>query len=141
RMAVWGDSNVASDLVTSVLRLALQKRFGDAGHGYVLLTRTSKRYFHNDVRQIRASGWGVSQMTGPLAADALYGLGATTFRALGKGAFARIGTATHGSFGRRASRVGVSYLAQPKGAGFEVLVDGETVGTVSAEAEAKLGKV
>lgn len=141
RVAVWGDSNVASDLVTSVLRRALQKRFGDAGHGYVLLTRTSKRYFHNDVRQIRASGWGVSQMTGPLAADALYGLGATTFRSLGKGAFAKIGTASDGSFGRKASVIAIPYLEQPGGGGFEVQIDGALVDTVSAEGDAKAGRV
>ena len=135
RIAAWGDSNVASDLVTGVLRRTLQKRFGDAGHGYVLLSRTSRRYFHNDVRQISASGWGVSQMTGPLAADGRYGLGATTFRAKGKGAFAKIGTADKGTFGRRASLVAVPYLQQPKGGGFEVHVDGELKGSVDASGE------
>ncbi len=141
RVALWGDSNVASDLVSSVLRRALQKRFGDAGHGYVLLTRTSKRYFHNDVRLIAAGGWGLSQMTGPLTADNLYGLGATSFRALGKGAFAKLGTAKEGTFGRSVSRIGIPYLEQPGGAGFEVLVDGVLLDTVSAEGDAPRGKV
>jgi lysophospholipase L1-like esterase len=103
----------------------------------VLLTRTSKRYFHNDVRQLAASGWGVSQMTGPLAADGLYGLGATTFRARGKGAFAKIATADKGTFGRHVSLVAVPYLQHPGGGGFEILIDGVLRDTVVADGETK----
>jgi lysophospholipase L1-like esterase len=139
RIAAWGDSNVASDLVTGVLRRALQERFGDAGHGYVLLTRTSKRYFHNDVRQIAASGWGVSDLKGPLAADSLYGIGATSFRALGSGAFAKIGTTKKGTFGRKVSRFVVDYLAHPEGDGIEVLIDGEKQPPISTVADAPRG--
>lgn len=141
RVAAWGDSNVASDLVTSVLRRALQKRFGDGGHGFVLLTRASKNYFHNDVRQIAAGGWGMSRMTQPLAQDGIYGLGGTTFRSIGRGAFARIGTAGSGTFGRACSRIVIDYLEQPDGGAFEVRIDGELKETVATEGATSKGRL
>jgi lysophospholipase L1-like esterase len=139
RIAAWGDSNVASDLVTGVLRRALQQRFGDAGHGYVLLTRTSQRYFHNDVRQIAASGWGVSDIKGPLVADSLYGIGATTFRAQGTGAFAKVGTTKKGTYGRNVSRFVIDYLAYPDADGIDVFIDGEKQAPIVTASEETRG--
>jgi hypothetical protein len=100
----------------------------------VLLARPSRRYFHNDVEQIASAGWAISRIPGPLAADRLYGLGGTSFRATGKGAFARLGTATKGSYGRQVSRFVINYLAQPEGKQLAVLIDGQQVRVVDTKA-------
>ena len=35
--------------MTATLRRRLQKRFGDAGHGFMLMANAWPGYFHNDV--------------------------------------------------------------------------------------------
>ncbi|MBI5607518.1 MAG: hypothetical protein HY902_01405, partial [Deltaproteobacteria bacterium] len=37
RIGHWGDSHIANDGLTHVVRLLLQKRFGDGGHGFTLV--------------------------------------------------------------------------------------------------------
>ena len=124
RVCFWGDSNVAGDLVSGVLRRKLQSRFGDAGHGFVLLAGPTEWDFANDVWRFASNAWSISRIPGPLAADGLYGLGGTSFRSRGPAAYARIATAKSGSFGRSVSRFSVDYLAYPEGAGLQVLIDG-----------------
>lgn len=130
RVAMLGDSNIASDLVSSVLRRKLQAELGEGGHGFVMITRPDTRYFHNDVRMPAASGWATSTLKGPLAPDGLYGVGGATFRATGPGAFALFSTTTTGTFGREVSRFGVEYLEQPEGDPFLLYVDDKLVRTV-----------
>lgn len=141
RISWWGDSNVAGDLVSSVLRRKLQAHLGDGGHGFLLLARTSHRYRHHGARLLGARRWVLSQITGPLVADGFYGLGGTSFRAQGGDAWATVGTATEG-IGSRASQITVAYLAHPEGAPLTIEVDGEPVRTVTtAAARARSAKV
>ncbi len=67
RVTYYGDSIVASDFVTATLRRRLQKRFGDAGHGFMLMANPWPGYFHNDVVRFAAPGWKVSRVVGPFA--------------------------------------------------------------------------
>ena len=124
RITYFGDSIVAGDFVTGTLRRRLQKRFGDAGHGFMLIANPWPGYFHNDVTRFAAPGWQVSRVVGPFAKDGLYGIGGVSFRSEGPGLMSRFGTATSGSFGRNVSRFVIDYLEQPGGGTFGVKIDG-----------------
>jgi lysophospholipase L1-like esterase len=136
RVTYFGDSIVASDFVTGTLRRKLQGRFGDAGHGFMLLANAWPGYFHNDVTRFAAPGWQVSRVVGPFAKDGLYGLGGVSFRSQGPGAFSRFGTAKAGTFGRAVSRFTIDYLAHPDGGPMRVRIDGADKETVDTKADA-----
>jgi lysophospholipase L1-like esterase len=136
RISYWGDSIVASDYVTGTLRRKLQKRFGDAGHGFMLLANAWPGYFHNDVSRFAVPGWQVSRVVGPFAKDGLYGLGGVSFRAEGPGLFSRFGTAKSGTFGRSVSRFVVDYLEHPGGGDLEIKVDGARRDVIATKADA-----
>lgn len=136
RVSFYGDSIVATDFVTGTLRRRLQKRFGDAGHGFMLMANAWPGYFHNDVVRFAAPGWTVSRVVGPFAKDGLYGLGGVSFRAEGPGVFSRFATSTSGTFGRSVSKFVVDYLAQPLGGTMEVKIDGALKETIDTRADA-----
>ncbi|HVW25982.1 MAG TPA: GDSL-type esterase/lipase family protein [Polyangiaceae bacterium] len=123
RIAFFGDSVVASDFGTGTLRRLLDARFGDAGHGFVLVANAWPQYFHNDVYRAADKGFHVSRIVGPRAADSLYGLGGVSFTAA-PGLKTRIGTAKSGEYGQRVSRFSIAYLAVPGGGSIEARVDG-----------------
>lgn len=133
RITYWGDSIVASDFITATLRRKLQKSFGDAGHGFMLMANAWPGYFHNDVVRFAAPGWQVSRVVGPFAKDGLYGLGGVSFRSEGPGVFSRFATTKSGSFGRAVSRFVVSYLQHPDGGSFAIDVDGVRRGVVDTK--------
>jgi lysophospholipase L1-like esterase len=126
RVTYFGDSIVAGDFVTTTLRRKLQRRFGDAGHGFMLMANAWPGYHHNDVVRFASAGWQVSRVVGPFAQDGLYGLGGVSFRSEGAGVFSRFATAKTGRFGRAVSRFSVDYLRHPSGGRMEVKVDGAT---------------
>jgi lysophospholipase L1-like esterase len=123
RIAHFGDSVIVSDYVSATLRRKLQGRFGDAGHGFVLMASAWPAYFHDGVERMSTRGFRASRIVGPTARDGLYGLGGVTFRS-GPGAIAEFATADAGPIGRTASRFLVSYLEQPGGGFVRVEVDG-----------------
>lgn len=136
RITYFGDSIVASDFVTGTLRRRLQKRFGDAGHGFMLMANAWPGYSHNDVVRFAAPGWQVSRVVGPFAKDGLYGLGGVSFRSEGPGVFSRFATTKSGTFGRAVSKFVVDYLEQPSGGLLEVKVDGQTRETIDTSGPA-----
>lgn len=136
RVVHFGDSIVTSDYVSGTLRRRFQKTFGDGGHGFVLIANPWPAYHHNDVYRFASSGWMVSRIVGPRAADAWYGLGGVSFRAP-PGARARFGTAKQGSFGRNVSRFELVYLEQPNGGKFALNLDGTLAKEVDASGPTK----
>lgn len=136
RITHFGDSILVSDWVTGTLRRRMQERFGDGGHGFLLIAAGWPGYFHNDVSHTASAGWSLSRVVGPLTRDGFYGLGGVSFRSHRPGTWARFATNQRGELGSRASRFVVSYLEQPRGGDFEVRVDGESRGTISTEGEA-----
>jgi lysophospholipase L1-like esterase len=123
RVLYYGDSIVAADWVTSTLRRKLQRRFGDGGHGFVLLANAWAGYSHRHVDRFASEGWKVSRVVGPFAEDGLYGLGGVSFVAEGPGVLAQVGTADAGDIGRAVSRFVVSYVEQPHGGDLALRVD------------------
>jgi lysophospholipase L1-like esterase len=132
RVGHFGDSLIASDFVSGTLRRSLQKRFGDAGHGFVLVANAWPSYFHLDVTRYATSGWKVSRIVGPYARDGFYGLGGVSFRAE-RHALARFGTATSGDFGRSVSRFVIAYAEEARGGRFQVRVDGKDTSVVDTQ--------
>ena len=49
RVLHYGDSHTAADFITTAIRRPLQKRFGDAGRGFVLLGQPWRSYMPKDV--------------------------------------------------------------------------------------------
>ncbi len=143
RITYFGDSIVASDFVTATARRRLQKRFGDAGHGFMLLANAWPGYFHNDVVRFAAPGWAMSRVVGPFSKDGLYGLGGVSFRSEGPGVFSRFATTKSGTFGRAVSHFTVDYLEQPIGGKMGIKIDGKdrpTIDTSGAETQSKFAK-
>lgn len=143
RLLVFGDSMVASDFGTGTLRRLLQKRFGDSGHGFVLVANAWPQYFHNDVYRVADKGFHVSRIVGPKVQDHLYGLGGVSFSGP-PGLRSRFGTAKSGSFGRSVSRFQLAYVAAPGGGLLEVSVDGrpnKTIDTNAAEKHAAFADI
>ncbi|AKT38285.1 GDSL-type esterase/lipase family protein [Chondromyces crocatus] len=136
RITYFGDSIVASDFVTATLRRKLQKRFGDAGHGFMLMANAWPGYFHNDVVRFAAPGWQVSRVVGPFAEDGLYGLGGVSFRSQGAGVFSRFSTTKEGAFGRAVSRFVLDYLEHPGGGRMAIKIDGAPREEVDTDGEA-----
>jgi lysophospholipase L1-like esterase len=134
RVTYFGDSIVASDFVTATLRRRLQRRFGDAGHGFMLMANAWPGYFHNDVVRFSTPGWQVSRVVGPFTRDGLYGLGGVSFRTEGPGVFSRFATTTSGAFGRSVSKFVLDYLEHPNGGVIAVKIDGEARQTIDTRA-------
>jgi lysophospholipase L1-like esterase len=149
RVAHYGDSLIVSDFMSSTLRRRFQARFGDAGHGFVLLAKPWAWYFHQDVHHWSSDGWRVHRVVNPRVADELYGYGGATFVSREGGTKASFGTAKSvagdptsekEAFGRRVSRFDVHYLAQEGGGAFDLLLDGRRVETVDSRLPPGAGK-
>jgi hypothetical protein len=131
RIAHYGDSAVAADSITSTARRLLQQRFGDAGHGFILIARGPMQfYMHRDVLHRSAGNWEVSSIVHAQLRDGRYGYGGVQSRASG-GASATFGTVEEGPIGTSLSRFSLFYQKARGGGGVQMRVDGETVRTVS----------
>jgi hypothetical protein len=139
RIAHFGDSIVVSDFVSSTLRRKLQAKFGDAGHGFVLMANAWPAYFHNDVSRYATAGYNVSRIVGPYAADGFYGLGGVSFTAP-PNVLSRVGTAESGDYGRKVSSFTLYYLEQPGGGTLTLSVDGGPATELSTAGDAVTSK-
>ncbi len=126
RIAHYGDSLVTSDYVSGTVRRGLQARYGDAGHGFLLIANPWSWYFHNDVRHSAGDGWRASRVVGPFAPDHRYGYGAVSFVGT-EGASASFATTDKGPIGHAVSRFVIHYAATPKGGDVQLKVDGRSV--------------
>ena len=138
RILHYGDSLVTADYISGTMRRRLQGRFGDAGHGFILIANPISWYFHNDVVHKASEGWYSMRVVGPLAKDGLYGLGGATFHAWGP-ATATFGTAEKGSHGRKVSRFDVYYLEYEHGGRVDLQVSGQPVETIDTKGPTPTG--
>jgi lysophospholipase L1-like esterase len=124
----YGESPTSADLITADARRLLQARFGDAGHGFVLIAKPWGWYSHDGV-VLKASGWRIDPASSTNLKDGFYGLGGVSFTGLaGSRSEIRILDRTH-------THVEVSYLAQPGGGRFAVLSGGQPLGEVDTQSE------
>ena len=140
RILHYGDSTIASDYISGTMRRRLQARFGDAGHGFILVANPWEWYFHNDVTHASDGEWKASRLAGPIALDGMYGLGGVSFTSYG-GGIAWFGTASRGDYGRSVSRFDLYYLEQPGGGTVEVTMRGRPAERFSTRGESKVSRV
>src|SRR5262249_50097645 len=130
RVCHYGDSPITNDGITSTVRRQLQLRFGDAGHGFILIDKPWGWYEHAGIVHDASRGWTSDPMF-ISRGDHLYGLGGVSFTCACAGTNATFGTATEGDVGRQVSSFDIYYLAQPGGGDFDIAVDGSPVRSVS----------
>ncbi len=131
RVTHYGDSPITNDGITSTVRRLFQTRFGDAGHGFILMDRPWAWYTHSAITFTSGGGWDNNPMMGAKVFDGQFGLGGVSFTASGAGRYARFAPSAEGETGRNFSRMDVYYLQQPSGGQFTVSVNGANSQTVS----------
>jgi lysophospholipase L1-like esterase len=130
RVVHYGDSPTTADLITADARAMLQKQFGDAGSGFVLIAKPWAWYGHRGV-EMEASHFKIDVAGDTKIKDGLHGLGAASFAgSAGAEAHWRLKDGGHRS-------VEISYLAEPEGGGFEFEADGQKVGEADTAADEK----
>jgi len=135
RVGHYGDSSIATDLITSTIRENLQARFGDAGHGFVLAAKGYIPYKHRGIRQTsNVEDWEVREVVRRQDRTGRYGYGGVQSRAQ-RGAWARIGTAKGDDVGANASRFHIYFAEQPRGGKFSVRLDKGERETVSTDSD------
>ena len=128
RIAHYGDSPTTADLITADTRAMLQKEFGNAGSGFVLVARPWAWYNHRGV-SMEASNWKIDIGGNTPLKDGLYGLGAVSFRGKpGAVAHWNLRDSTHTS-------VEIYYLGEPDGGEFTLEADDKQIGMASTRAE------
>ena len=135
RVMHYGDSAIGNDGIPGAIRLKMQARFGDAGHGFHLLGQPNASYKHQGARFEEKSPWNHCFIIfGCREKDGHYGLGGTTFESVG-GAEVSLGTATKGPMGRKVSRFELWYAGAPKGGNIRVTLDDEEPVVLETAAE------
>ena len=135
RVGHYGDSSIATDLITSTVRENLQARFGDAGHGFVLAAKGYIPYKHRGVRQSsNPEAWELREVVRRQDRDGRYGYGGVQSRAM-RGGWARVGTARRGEVGKNAARFDLYYETRPRGGKFSVRLDKGERHTISTKSD------
>ncbi len=129
RIVHYGDSPTTADLITGDIRRQLHQRYGNAGHGFVLVAKPWAWYQHTGV-QLSASGWQMSPASHFEARDGLFGLGGVTFTGSGS-------ARTNVVFQDACSRFEVWYLQQPGGGSFSLWSGDEKLGRFETSAAGK----
>jgi lysophospholipase L1-like esterase len=140
RILHYGDSVITADLISGTMRRLMQAKFGDAGHGFILIANPWEWYFHNDVSHKSSDGWTAFRITGPLSGDGMYGLGGVSFHATGE-ATAWFSTKQSGDYGRKVSRFDLYYLEQPWGGSVHIKVPGRPSEMLSTRGPKRVSRV
>jgi lysophospholipase L1-like esterase len=128
RILHYGDSPTTADLITADTRELLQARFGDAGHGFVLMGKPWAWYEHRGV-EVSSHGWKISTAVETTRESAL-GLGGAEFQGPA-GAYSRFRLSDPGY-----SRIEVFYLAEPGAGAVQVRAGNEDLGPLETAAPA-----
>lgn len=136
RIAHYGDSPITNDGITGTTRKLLQQRFGDAGHGFILIDRPWDWYSHQAITFSSGGGWVSGSLMNPQTRDGEFGFGGVAFFANGPGRYAKYEPARDGDTGKKFSRFEVYYLMHPEGGQFSVSINDKQEQVVSTAREA-----
>src|SRR5204863_6355509 len=75
RITHYGDSPITNDGITGTTRQLLQERFGDSGHGFILIDRPWEWYGHQSISFTSGGGWQNGSLMNPRTRDGQFGLG------------------------------------------------------------------
>ncbi|MCG8557371.1 MAG: GDSL-type esterase/lipase family protein [Proteobacteria bacterium] len=114
RVAHYGDSAVAADGITHTMRRNLQQRFGDAGHGFMLIARGYMHYLHRGIRHRSSDDWELYPIVRRRLGKGWYGYGGVQYRGQ-PGAKAYFGSVRDGPVGTRVGRFEIHYQRHPRG--------------------------
>ena len=131
RILHYGDSPTTADSITADMRSLMQEKFGDAGHGFILVAKPWPWYGHRGV-EVRGSGWKIEAASQNRAKDGYHGLGGVSFTGA-PGAVSKIHLETPHA------QVEVEYLQQPGGGVFTVTAGDAPVGETETEGEKQPG--
>lgn len=95
RIRHYGDSHIANDGTTHALRVLLQRRFGEGGHGFVLAKARTRWYKHKGIKQVSSDGFVVRNFLGGGLPDGAFGYGGVAASA-SKGQSVRLETVKEG---------------------------------------------
>ena len=135
RIAHYGDSPVTNDGTTAPVRRLLQERFGDAGHGFILIDKPWVWYGHQAITFTSNAGWTIDTLASPGVGDGAFGLGGASFRSTDAGKYVRFAPASGGDTGKNFSRMDVYFLRQSNGGQFTIDVNGSNEQTVTTVSE------
>ena len=135
RITHYGDSPITNDGITGTTRQLMQERFGDSGHGFILIDRPWDWYGHQAISFSSGGGWTSGSLMNPRTRDGELGLGGVAFYGNGAGKYAHFAPASEGSIGRKFSHLEVYYLQQPNGGQFSLAVDDQDSQVVSTAAD------
>ncbi len=130
RILHYGDSPTTADSITADVRTLFQRRFGDAGHGFLLIAKPWAWYGHNGIT-LDAHGWEIEPASQSRAADGFHGLGGVSFSGE-TGASSRVTLPDD-----RHTGAVVYYLAQPGGGTFQVSSEDKILVDVNTSADEK----
>ena len=130
RILHYGDSPTTADLITGDVRSLLQKRFGDAGHGFILVAKPWAWYQHTGV-SLSGSGWQSSPASHFESKDGMFGLGGVSFTGTTK-SHSRVEYETGPQ-----SHLEVWFLRQPEGGTLALAADGKALGRVDTASDTK----
>jgi lysophospholipase L1-like esterase len=141
RIAVYGDSNMTMDLITGEMRRVLQRKYGDAGHGFIALGQPWTHYKHMDVKQRVHFGFTSYAVSTHPIGDGGYGHSGIAAESQLRGAITEVSTAPESApVGRNVSRVDLFFLRKPKYGSFDLRIDGVVKDTIDCEGpEVSLG--
>jgi lysophospholipase L1-like esterase len=122
RILHYGDSPTTGDLITADARAMLQKQFGDAGVGFILIARPWAWYNHRGV-EMDASSWKIDVALVAQLKDGMHGLGGVSF-------IGSTGATARWRLKARQDTIEVAYLSQTDGGAFAVDADDKELGVV-----------
>ena len=131
RLAFYGGSHTASDFYTGEIRARLQRRLGDAGHGFVLAAMPITDYWQWGARVADGEGWDVVEPSLKHSDVDRYGLAGMAFDATVP-AWARVETDRS-----TASHLELLYLRQPGGGHVDVRIDDAPIETIDTASESR----
>ena len=121
RASHYGDSSIATDEITSQMRRRMQAKFGDGGHGFVLIAKGRMPYRHQDIRHRANDSWVLRQVTRGSLGESHYGYGGVRYQA--SHASQAVFETTKEGFGSKASQFLLYYQGDPRYGKARVRVD------------------
>ncbi|MGO9231754.1 MAG: GDSL-type esterase/lipase family protein [Bryobacteraceae bacterium] len=129
RILHYGDSPTTADLITGDTRRLLEERYGDGGHGLVLIAKPWPWYQHRGV-ELSGSGWQMAPASYYKRMDGAFGLGGVSF--LGQaGAHSKLVLSDPGQ-----SNFELWYMTEPNGGVVTVEADGQPVARIATSGAA-----
>jgi lysophospholipase L1-like esterase len=130
RIVHYGDSPTTADLITGDIRTLLQARFGNAGHGFILVDKPWAWYQH-DLVKLTGTGWKSSPASRFIAQDGFFGLGGVSFIGAAKASTRiRFESGAYTNFE-------LWFLRQPNGGTLTLTADDVPIGTVDTSGPIK----